>query len=119
MYREKEPGPRAYAYKKIGITLRVSTYPLRTMVAHSGTLSKLPLSSLLGPIEDWRKGNALQYQLNDLIFIGLTGVVGGCESYVEIADFYEDHQEWQQFRIWIKITILEFPQEKLTSYSPQ
>lgn len=64
------------------------------MVALSGSLTSVPLSSLLGPIEDWRKGNALQYRLNDLIFIAISGVVGGCENYVEIADFYEDHQDW-------------------------
>lgn len=64
------------------------------MVVPGSSLDKVSLPSLLGHIEDWRKGNALRYELNDLIFIAISAVVGGCESYVEIADFYEDHESW-------------------------
>lgn len=64
------------------------------MVAKLGSLSKSPISTLLGPIPDWRKGNALQYRLNDLLFIMICGVVSGCDNFVDISDFYEDHQDW-------------------------
>jgi len=64
------------------------------MVAKLGSLDKSPLSSLLGPIPDWRKGNAVQYQLNDLLFILICSVVSGCDNFVDISDFYEDHEDW-------------------------
>jgi len=64
------------------------------MVAKLGSLSKSPLSTLLGPIRDWRKGNAVQYRLNDILFILISGVVSGCDNFVDISDFYEDHEDW-------------------------
>ncbi|WP_240592785.1 transposase family protein, partial [Macromonas bipunctata] len=45
-------------------------------------------------LPDPRTGPAQRHDLREMIFMALGAVLCGCNNWVEIADWAEDHQAW-------------------------
>jgi predicted transposase YbfD/YdcC len=48
---------------------------------------------LLGEVKDHRKGNAVRYRLQDILFVGIVSILCGAETYTGMESFCEVHFE--------------------------
>ena len=48
---------------------------------------------LLAEVPEYRKGNAIKYKLEDILFLGIFAILCGANSYTGMALFSELHRE--------------------------